>query len=153
MEEQTSHEDVRTDETPVSYEQMLQELRVSSLLPFTEISDRKLFTYTYNLNMRRAFFGMPYIDLHHFDRKYSDPEDPETIVESIKKMEIQPKSGDNRCNICLNSVQDDIQVVTPCCYSLFCSDCLVNSIKVKNWCPICRQDEFDISEVAKSQEI
>jgi hypothetical protein len=71
-----------------------------------------------------------------------DFSDIKNIIKKIKEMNIPSRSIDiQSCNICLENKTD--MVITPCCQQSFCEDCLVQSINIKNCCPICRQ-EFDL---------
>ena len=67
--------------------------------------------------------------------------------------------NDTKCSICLVSlkgVHSDITITK--CNHLFCTTCILNSVKYKNTCPLCRTvltnppKKFDISFV-RSQQI
>ena len=49
--------------------------------------------------------------------------------------------NDTKCSICLVSlkgVHSDITITR--CNHLFCTTCILNSVKYKNTCPLCRQE-------------
>jgi len=67
------------------------------------------------------------------------------IINALKHMNIQPLTDKQLCNICL--IKEDLKedtpnsakVVTFCCRSLFCENCLLKAVEKEEKCPVCDQ--------------
>jgi hypothetical protein len=65
-------------------------------------------------------------------------------IEALKKKNknIKSRSPDDTCGICWEVLGSDKKVTTSCCRQVFCDDCLLKTINIKNCCPLCRKDDF-----------
>lgn len=55
-------------------------------------------------------------------------------IDSLKKRVTDAMSED--CSICADKLNN--AVLVPCCQHIFCGECVINWIKTKNTCPMCR---------------
>jgi SNF2 family DNA or RNA helicase len=53
-------------------------------------------------------------------------------------------TNDKQCPICISDI--DMPTLTPCCNNLFCGSCLLETLKVRQTCPLCRQ-AVDIKQI------
>lgn len=65
------------------------------------------------------------------DRLKSANERRESLVSSIKKI------TETNCLICMDALQSPTMI--GCCNNLFCAECLIEWMKIRGACPICRE--------------
>jgi DNA repair protein RAD5 len=76
-----------------------------------------------------------------------------SLVEAKKKLEQMKERikelNEEDCPICYNT--PDKPLLTPCCHKIYCSHCLVEWMKTKTDCPMCRA-KIEVSKLVKISE-
>lgn len=59
-------------------------------------------------------------------------------IEGIRERVSVVNQEEAECPICMCDVERKEMTVTPCCYNMFCKDCIHTEIKARKVCPTCR---------------